>query len=55
MKEYIIEEGTSAMICLEFEEDVQRSFEVNITRQLLYDIIDGKPENIVYIVVTFSI
>ena len=41
MKEYIVEEGSSARVCLEFEEDVQRPFEVNITRQLLDDIIDG--------------
>ena len=41
MKEYIVEEGSSVRVCLEFEEDVQRPFEVNITRQLLDDIIDG--------------
>jgi hypothetical protein len=41
MKEYIVEEGSSARVCLEFEEQVQRPFEVNVTRQLLDDIIDG--------------
>ena len=42
MKEYIVEEGSSTTVCLEFEEDVQRPFEVNITRQLLADVLDGK-------------
>ena len=41
MKEYIVEEGSSVRVCLEFEEEVQRPFEVNITRLLLDDIIDG--------------
>ena len=44
MKEYVVEEGSSVSVCLRFEEYVQRSFEVNITRQLLADVLDGNKQ-----------
>ena len=41
MKEYVVAEGTSTEICLDFEESVQRGFEANVTRQPLVDILSG--------------
>ena len=40
-KEYVIEEGGVEYICLQFEEAVQRSFEVNVTEQALLDVLEG--------------
>ena len=41
LKEYIVEEGATASVCLEFEESVERSFEANVTRQPLDTVLEG--------------
>ena len=49
LKEYIVEEGANTSVCLQFDEMVQRSFEANVTRQPLVDVLDGKDFDVIYV------